>query len=308
MSLTILQPGAQMTLQGAPRIGTRHLGVPASGPADPLSMALANHLVGNACDATCIEITFGNAAIRFNTAASFALTGAPAAAALAGRAIAPHTAHTAQAGNELRIDGVGQGCRIYLSIAGTLATNAFLGSTSTYLPARLGGHEGRALKPGDQIAIAAPRSAPTIETPAEFRPICSNSYALRAVEGPDYVASQSGIWDETFTATQRASRMGLELEGRFPDPASASDIPSSAVFPGALQLPPGGHGFLLLADGQTTGGYPHILQVVRADRHILGQIRPGDRIRFLQRTHAQATEALRAKQALLAGWLPEFSL
>jgi hypothetical protein len=97
MTLTILQPGVQATLQGTPRIGARHLGVPASGPADPLSMALANRLVGNASDATTIEITFGGAAIRFDTPVSFAVTGAQSALAFAGRVVALHAAHTAQA-------------------------------------------------------------------------------------------------------------------------------------------------------------------------------------------------------------------
>ena len=84
--------------------------------------------------------------------------------------------------------------------------------------------------------------------------------------------------------------------------------PSSAVFPGALQVTPQGRGFLLLPDGQTTGGYPHVLQVIRADRHLLGQLRPGDSLRFLMRTQGQAEAALHAKQALLESWVPDFRL
>ncbi|KJS36367.1 MAG: hypothetical protein VR74_12735 [Hyphomonas sp. BRH_c22] len=308
MSLTILQPGVQMTLQGAPRVGHRHLGVPASGPADHLSMALANRLVGNASTATAIEVTFGGAAISFDKSVSFAITGAQSDLILAGRPVASHMTHFAQAGDTLRIEPARKGCRVYIAIAAALEAADFLGSTSTYLPAALGGRAGRALKPDDTVGFGGGRNVSGLATPRDLQPVCSNSYTLRAVEGPDYPAGAQGLWDSSFNVTQRASRMGIELEGDFPRSAECASRPSSAIFPGALQLPPGGRGFLLLADAQTTGGYPHILQVVRADRHLLGQVRPGDRIRFLHRTRQQATDALRAKQALLSSWLPDFFL
>lgn len=308
MSLTILQPGVQMTLQGAPRVGHCHLGVPASGPADHLSMALANRLVGNASTATAIEVTFGGAAISFDKSVSFAITGAQSDLILAGRPVASHMTHFAQAGDTLRIEPARKGCRVYIAIAAALEAADFLGSTSTYLPAALGGRAGRALKPDDTVGFGGGRNVSGLATPRDLQPVCSNSYTLRAVEGPDYPAGAQGLWDSSFNVTQRASRMGIELEGDFPRSAECASRPSSAIFPGALQLPPGGRGFLLLADAQTTGGYPHILQVVRADRHLLGQVRPGDRIRFLHRTRQQATDALRAKQALLSSWLPDFFL
>ena len=308
MSLTILQPGVQMTLQGAPRGGSRHLGVPASGPADPLSMALANRLVGNTTDATAIEVTFGGAAIRFDTPVSFAITGAPCDGQLADRTVAAHQTQFAQAGETLQIAPTRRGCRIYVAIAAELEADVFLGSTSTYIPASLGGYAGRALKAGDMVSFNGAREAPALTTPESLQPVCSNSYTIRAVEGPDYPADAQALWERVFTVTQRASRMGIELEGDFPRLPENANRPSSAIFLGALQLPPGGRGFLLLADAQTTGGYPHILQVARADRHLLGQVRPGDRIRFLHRTQQQAADALRSKQALLSSWLPDFSL
>jgi len=308
VSLSILKPGVQMTLQGAPRKGSRHLGVPTSGPADPLSMALANRLVENKSEATAIEITFGGAALRFNTPVSFAVTGALSDLTLNGVTIQPHTTHTAHEGDELQMATAAHGCRIYLALSAVLDAKRFLGSSSTYLPAALGGHEGRALMAGDRITLDSVRLVPAQATPEDLHPVSSNSYTLRAVEGPDFSRGSEQIWAEIYTATQRASRMGIELRGMFPVTEQVENRPSSAIWPGALQLPPGGNGFLLLADAQTTGGYPHILQVARADRHLLGQIRPGDRVRFLHRTQSQAVDALRAKQALLANWLPEFTL
>lgn len=297
-----------MTLQGVPRKGSRHLGVPTSGPADPLSMALANRLVENTSEATAIEITFGGAALRFNMPVSFAVTGALSELTLNGVAIPPHTTHTAHEGDELRIAPAAQGCRTYLALSAVLDAKQFLSSSSTYLPAALGGHDGRALRAGDRIRMDSVRLVPSRVTPQDLQPVSSNSYTLRAVEGPDFSEGSEQIWEEIYTATQRASRMGIELKGMFPVTEQIENRPSSAIWPGALQQPLGGRGFLLLADAQTTGGYPHILQVARADRHLLGQIRPGDRVRFLHRTQSQAVDALRAKQAFLANWLPDFTL
>tara|TARA_R110000787_G_scaffold20065_4_gene59617 strand:+ start:30363 stop:31289 length:927 start_codon:yes stop_codon:yes gene_type:complete len=308
MSITVLQSGVQMTLQGAQRIGSRHLGVPASGPADPLSMALANRLVGNSSDATAFEITFGGAGLGFNTPVSFALSGSPAFLTLNDKPIKSHTTYTAYEGDELQIAPSAQGCRIYLACAAVLEATRFLGSTSTYIPAALGGHEGRALKANDRISMSQVRLVPTQSTPEDLQLVYSNSYALRAVEGPDFSLGSSGVWNEIYTVSQRASRMGIELTGPFPQTEPGATRSSSAICPGALQLPPGGRGFLLLADAQTTGGYPHLLQICRADRHLIGQIRPGDRVRFLHRTQDQASDALRAKQALLSTWLPDFAL
>jgi allophanate hydrolase subunit 2 len=102
--------------------------------------------------------------------------------------------------------------------------------------------------------------------------------------------------------------MGAEIDGPFPSISEAGLKPSSAVLPGALQVTPQGRGYLLLPDGQTTGGYPHLLQVIRADRHLLGQLRPGDSLRFLLRLQAEAEAALAAKQALIAAWVPDLRL
>ena len=134
------------------------------------------------------------------------------------------------------------------------------------------------------------------------------SYALRVVAGPDWTGGDAILAGSVYRVTPRLSRMGIEIDGAFPAVSDAALKPSSAVFPGALQVTPQGRGFLLLPDGQTTGGYPHVLQVIRADRHLLGQLRPGDSLRFVMRTQGQAEAALHAKQALLESWVPDFRL
>ena len=135
MTLEILKPGPQTTIQSAPRSGQRHLGVPASGPADPLSMALANRLVGNDLMAAALEITLGGMSLRFDTRTAVALAGAQARATLAGDALPLHCTREASAGDELHIGPAELGARIYLAFAGGLRAPEILGSSSTSLPA-----------------------------------------------------------------------------------------------------------------------------------------------------------------------------
>jgi biotin-dependent carboxylase-like uncharacterized protein len=304
VTLRVLEPGVQCTVQAAPREGTRHAGVPASGPADSVSMALANRLVGNPSGAACLEIAFGPMSFRAVEALQVAVTGAIADLQAGGRALPMHATLDVAAGDALEIGPA----RFYLAVSGHLPAEEFLGSVSTYLPARFGGHEGRALQKGDVLQVGAASPVPHLTTPEALKLPPAAAYALRVVAGPDMPDSGDTFASAVFHVTPRLSRMGVEIEGDFPSLGAASLRPSSAVLPGALQVTPQGRGFLLLPDGQTTGGYPHVLQVIRADRHLLGQLRPGDSVRFLLRTQAQAEEALHAKQALLQAWLPDFRL
>ena len=180
---------------------------------------------------------------------------------------------------------------------------------STCLPAGFGGHRGRALKAGDQLVPGLPVAAPAaLETPQALRQVFTHSYALRCVPGPDAALLSDEMIRQEFHATRRADRIGIELAGPWPKPENGAQKPSAPVFPGTVQLTPSGNAFVLLPDSQTTGGYPHVLQVARADRHLLGQIRPGDRIRFLMRTPDEAAEDLRRKTAFFQDWLPDLRL
>ncbi|MBK8199590.1 MAG: biotin-dependent carboxyltransferase family protein [Acidobacteria bacterium] len=308
MKLLVLNPGVQATLQAEPRLGFRHAGVPSSGPADAVSMALANRLVGNPPHAPCLEISNGPASFRFESAVQAGLVGARTNAKLDEQPAGMHETLTVPEGAVLEIGAMSMGARVYLSVRGGFEASAFIGSRSTYTPAGFGGFQGRALAAGDRLEWRAANAADAVSTPLELRLWPTSSYALRAVAGPDAGPDRAVNLQGTFRITGRTSRMGAELSGDFPAGRAGGLIPSSAVFPGALQVTPEGRGFLLLADGQTTGGYPHLLQVVRADRHLLGQLRPGDSLRFLTVSQVQAEEVLRAKQALLARWIPDFRL
>lgn len=312
--LQVISPGIQSTLQGAPRIGFRHLGVPYSGAADPLSMALANRLVGNDAQSTSVEITFGGFEAEAREPCVVAVTGAVGEFKINDAPAATHTTHHIARGNNIAITPPKQGLRSYLSICGGFSADTFLHSTSTYLPAGFGGYEGRALKSGDQLEVSNPDDhfMEDLETPAALRPAFSNSFALRACHSSETNLlsphSLEKLFGDGFIAGRQGTRMGLSLTGIDLELDSHGLMKSAPVYPGTIQCPASGTPIALLCDAQTTGGYPRIAHIARCDRHLLGQIRPSDRVRLLERTPEVATAEYAAKQELLQSWLRHWEL
>ncbi len=304
MTVEVLKPGLQTTIQAGPRTGWRHLGVPASGAADPLSLALANKLVGNPWNAPALEATLLGPTLRFNQPAVFAVTGANAGLALNGDDVACHETMFADAGDELVVGASEIGARTYIAIAGGVAADEVLGSTSTYLSAGFGGLQGRALEPGDQLDLD-PRECPVLSTPDEFRVPMSPSWVLRACPSFEAHRLDDDLFERNWVIGRRADRVGLQLEGGELSIASDGRMPSAAVFPGTVQCPESGIPYLLSVDSGTVGGYPRVAQVARADRHLLGQLRPGDRVRFAYRDAEGASDELRAKLDYWRPWLED---
>ncbi|MCH7821365.1 MAG: biotin-dependent carboxyltransferase family protein [Proteobacteria bacterium] len=309
MSILVIRPGLQTSIQASPRMGLRHLGVPASGPADPLSMALANHLVGNPLLAPALETTLTGVELQFESDAWFAITGAPSNAELRGAAVEFFRTCHANAGDNLQIGPADTGVRVYVAVAGGFVADELLGSMSTYLPAAFGGHEGRALEKDDRLSVMVANDLQTERvTPNEFRPTIMGNWALRTCDSADAKIldddSRDLLFDTHFTIGKRADRMGLQLDGATLSVSSGGRWPSAPVFPGCIQCPEGGSPFILSVDAQTTGGYPSVAQIARADRHMLGQLRPGDHLQLLKRTAAQAIEDLHEKIDYWRAWLP----
>jgi biotin-dependent carboxylase-like uncharacterized protein len=284
------------------------MGVPASGAADPLSLALANRLVGNAWDAPALEVTLLGPKLRFRADCAFAITGGNFALSLNGKSVQSHATIFAKAGDTLTIGGSGQGARCYVAFAGGLRAEELLGSSSTYLPGELGGLAGGALKKGDQLSLHAdtPVVAGT-STPADYRLPMSSSWALRACDSfeTDRLTGESRerLFESNWTVGRRADRMGLQLHGARLDVSSDGRMPSAPVFPGTVQCPESGSPFILSVDAGTVGGYPRVAQVLRADRHLLGQLQPGDHVRLLHRDVSAAAEDLRAKLEYWRSWI-----
>ncbi len=309
MSISVHKAGVQTTVQASPRTGLRHLGIPAAGPADPLSMALANRLVGNALLAPALEVTLVGPTLQFDSAATVALCGGNAAASVNGGTVEYHHTLRLEAGDELAIGPIETGARVYVAFAGGIGVPEVLGSAATYLPASLGGVEGRALRNNDVLELANPHAKTRdIATPPEFRPPVTDRWMARACRGAEtglLAGGQLGaLFDTSWTIGHRADRMGMELEGERLEVRSGGRLPSAAVFPGTIQCPEHGTPFLLGIDAQTIGGYPRISQIARADRHLLGQMRPGDSLQLLPRQPAEAVAELRAKHDYWRKWLP----
>jgi len=307
MSIAVLKPGLQTTIQSRPRIGMRHLGIPASGAADTLSLALANRLVGNTWHAPALEATLLGPTLRFESACTFALTGAQAVATLNRKKIELHQAVHAQAGAELFIGPATTGARVYVALAGGIEADDVLGSTSTNLQAGFGGLQGGALATGDELQVS-PGAGESCEAPDEFRLPMSSSWAVRvcaSVEtGQLDATGQEQLFGTNWTISRRADRMGLQLEGPKLGVSSDGRMPSAGVFPGTVQCPEDGAPYLLSVDAGTVGGYPRIAQVARVDRHLLGQLRPGDHLRLLLRDPDEVIDALHAKLDYWREWLP----
>ncbi|MFD1872585.1 biotin-dependent carboxyltransferase family protein [Hymenobacter bucti] len=316
MSLSILRPGLLTTVQDLGRPDYQHLGVVVSGALDAVALRVANLLVDNAQDAAGLEITLLGPTIRFEADYLIALTGADLSPTLDGQPLPPHRPVAVRAGTVLAFGAARAGCRAYLAVAGGLDVPLVLGSRATYLRAALGGWHGRALRAGDELLVGEPTAAgqqlwqavasaslatgsaapgwaaarwtPSPELCLAPRP----QPIIRAVRGPEYeqfaAASQQAFWHEQFSITPAADRMGYRLRGPELRRETTAELLSSAVTFGTVQVPPGGQPIVLLADAQTTGGYPRLAQVITADFAALAQAAPGQALRFQEVSLAEA--------------------
>ncbi len=310
MTISVLHSGTQTLIMDAGRPGHRHQGIPGGGAADKLSFAIANHLVGNRWDTPALECALGGLHIRFNKDYTIALSGAQMWSQNQGMNLPLNKAVQVEAGDILTMSFTRAGCRAYLAIAGGVKAEPFLGSVSTYLPAKIGGLNGEALKTGDEVEIGEPQGEPQ-NLPKGHIPLLSNHIVLRAEQGPEWDAlsdaSKRYLFTTPFYATTATDRMGSRLKGDLVTLDTALKMTSSPLLPGSLQIPPDGQPILALADGHCTGGYARALQVIQADLWLLGQIAPGAAVSF-RRSFAQEAEiVLRGKNSYYADLIPGFS-
>jgi biotin-dependent carboxylase-like uncharacterized protein len=310
MTLIVEKPGLQTTIQGRPRTGQRHLGVPASGPADPLSMALANRLVGNAAFSSALETTLTGVTLRFESDAFIAVTGAVSLCSLNDIEIEQHATIAVRPDDVLVVGSAEKGVRSYVAFSGGLEAQEILGSTSTYLTAELGGLEGRALRENDVLVAGNCLPMDTLlETPAEYRLPMLGAWSVRA--GMSCESSEmkepEQLFERKFSVANRSDRMGVKLDGHKIEAASDARMPSVAVFPGIVQCPQDGSPYILSVDSGTTGGYPRVAKVTRMDLHILGQLRSGNGLRLIERDDERAAIELREKHAYWRHWLPDIA-
>lgn len=307
--LRLLEPGLLMLVQGIPYRGMRHLGMPLAGAADPVALAAANWLVSNGPDAPALETAYAPVRLLAEADCLIAIQGAACEVEIDGKAHPTHASLSLAKGGELYIPAAKGGCRSYIAIAGGVTVEPVMGATSTYLPAKLGGMNGSILTKAALVYVNNTESVTPRSLPNEYRLRHGTDFLLRVTAAPEsYWIEPARLTDQHWTISRRADRIGLELGGEPIKPLRTDQRESSAVFPGTIQCPPSGLPFLLGPDAQTTGGYPRIAQVIRADRHLIGQLRPGARVRFQRVEPAEARRLYRSKIALIRKLQPEFRL
>jgi antagonist of KipI len=303
--LRVIKPGMLTTIQDAGRWGFQARGVPVAGPMDPVSHRLANALVGNVREAAALEITLLGPELEFEDERLVAVTGAEFEITLDGKAVRGNAPFVVTAESRLRFGERRRGARAYLAISSGIAVSPMLGSRSTHLVSAMGGAAGRALAAGDRLPLGDPRKvegAVLAPQPAAV-PLPERHARLRVLPGPqrDYFSGDAleVLQSAPYAIGQNSDRMGYRLEGPRLTHARGADIISDATPLGVLQVPASGQPILLMADRQTTGGYPKIATVISADVAVAGQLGPADTISFAVCTPAEAMAALIAQERAL---------
>ena len=309
----MLGAGAYTTVQDRGRHGWQQDGVPVGGAMDDVALRVANWLVGNDGNAAALEATLHGPTLTFGRDVRIAITGADMDARIEQRRIPPWWTSPVRAGETLTLGAARVGCRSYIAVAGGIDVPPVLGSRSTYVRAAFGGFEGRRLARGDVLQVGE-HTLGEATTPLPdrrmdpARGIATRHLDLRRgtvrlIPGPALPRLNRASWRAMFATpislAPESDRMGLRFSG---DPlvmTHPAEPLSAGVTMGTVQLPPGGSPIVLMADRQTTGGYPRLGEVATVDLPVLAQLRPGEAIRFVQVTAEEAQRLYVARERAL---------
>jgi antagonist of KipI len=302
--IAVLSPGFQSVIQDLGRPGFAHVGVSASGAADPLSFRIGNLIVGNAENTPALEMTLVGGEFEFLQRSVVTITGSDFGPTLDGQAAAMWSPFVVRNGQRLCFGATKSGARCYLCVRGGLGIKPVLGSVSTHIQTKLGGFQGRPLRKGDVIPLTSSSGVRVETAKLDVKEVLAwlTGTEIRVTPGlqEDYF-SQSELekfFSSTFEVLEDSNRMGLRLAGTLIK-ARTHDIITEGAPLGAIQIPPNEHPIILFVEHQTTGGYPKIANVIAADIPRVGQLRPRDRIRFKRVTVDAALQLLRQQEALI---------
>ena len=291
------------SLQDAGRVGSRRFGISGSGAMDGLALAHANVLVGNAPGAGAIELALmGGVFEAADGPVRIALAGAPAKVSVAGRPLTPDMSVTLAAGEAVTIGPAEAGLFMYLAVGGGLAVRPELGSVSLHARARIGGVEGRPLRAGDELPLAGgePIGPELNLAPPPLEP----DAPIRIVLGPqaDHFGEEAvaAFLSSAYTVSAEADRMGYRLSGSPIQHLRGFNIVSDGLVAGSIQVPGSGVPIVMMADHQTTGGYPKIAAVISPDLRLLAQRRPGASVAFQAVSVEEAHEIARERAKLVS--------
>jgi antagonist of KipI len=299
---TVVHPGMMSTIQDRGRTGYRAYGMTVSGVMDRYASNMANILAGNDPEAAVVEMTMRGARFKFPHEAYVAVCGADMQGKLNGSKIKNWSGFYVPATSELTFDYAVTGCRAYLAFRGGIGVPQVMGSRSTYLRARLGGYQGRALQAGDVLELARDVDLPLVrnELAHSAVPRYSNDVCLRVIAGPQNDRfTDDGMrtfLNSAFTVSAQSDRMGYRFEGKAIKHKDGADIVSDALCPGAVQVPGNGMPIVMMADCQTTGGYAKIGTVIGPDLATLAQAKAGDRVSFAACSDVEAVAALTSER------------
>ena len=303
MPIRVRNPGMFSTIQDLGRYGYSHLGISVVGAADRLSLRIANLLVGNEENAPALEMTLLGATLEFEERRIVALAGADCDAKIGTTPVPLAQAVEVPAGGILKCGGMKTGARSYFAVQGGFDVPAVMGSTATDVRGRFGGFEGRRLKAGDVLPVASGRGTRTRKLKPRALDAVSRHDVIRVTRG----AQQEWFGPEAFevlfscpySISDQSDRTGLRLKGEPLRPREQSQLLTDGIPLGAMQVPQDGQPIILFVDQQTTGGYPKIANVIMADMHHVGQLRPHEQVRFQEVSVREAITLLKEQEQWL---------
>ncbi|KQL35746.1 biotin-dependent carboxyltransferase family protein [Psychrobacillus sp. FJAT-21963] len=304
MSIRVLHSGLLTTIQDIGRYGSQKFGVIVSGAMDSYSLRLANLLVGNKENEATLEITLFGTTLQFDEDTLISITGGDFLPTIDGKKVLSWRPILIKKNSVLKFNSAIKGSRAYVAFAGGIDIPEIMESKSTYLRANIGGFKGRALQKGDIFSVGevSEIGEKLIEQlknsdatwSVDFNNLIrfeQNQY-IRVLKGTEFnrfdQESQNIFFEKPYTLTVQSDRMGYRLDGPTLSLAENFELLSEGVTFGTVQIPSNGQPIILMADRQTTGGYPKIAQVITADLPSLAQIQPTGTIRFKEVTLAEA--------------------
>lgn len=306
MSLKVIKAGLLDTVQDLGRYGFGHQGINPGGAMDRFSADLANALLGKESKAPTVELHFPAAKILFQKQAVICLAGADFSPMLNGKEIAVHQLVAVSENTILSFERKRNGARCYLSLLNDLKIEPWLNSYSTNLKAGAGGYKGKRLEKGDEIRfsdLVFKMETDFVSLPWHYNNIDIESNEVEFIVGPEWdwltTKSQTSFLNNPFLITPSSDRMGYRLNGEGLEQKRNEQLISSAVNFGTVQLLPNGQLILLMADHQTTGGYPRVANIISTDLPKLAQMNAGNEIKFVMTTVEAAEEKFVTQQNYL---------
>ncbi|MBD8071365.1 biotin-dependent carboxyltransferase family protein [Bacillus sp. PS06] len=321
--LTFIKPGLQTTIQDLGRIGFQKYGVIVSGAMDSFSHRIANLLVGNPENEATVEITMIGPVIQFEKDTLIALCGGDLSATMNGAPIGMWRPIYIRAGSVLKFGRRNKGCRMYLAVAGGLHVSEVMRSKSTYIRAEIGGFKGRAMLSGDRIEIggvneASNRMIESLKSHMKNSEYVEASWSISPKLLPDYQdnplirvvkgrqfhlfehESREAFFQASYQISTQSDRMGYRLNGPSLKLTNQVEMLSEGVTYGTIQVPANGQPIILMADHQTTGGYPKIGQIASVDLPVIAQTAPGSHVKFTEIDHRAAERLYIEREQMIA--------